>query len=273
MTETTGEMTEMMGKWWRKWRKWCGKWRKRRGKWRKRWGKPPKNDQFLNACNFLNNGPIFNPKKVLESSWSFLSNGSRNNREMTETMGGNDRNDEGKRQKRRGNHRLVCGLKLDWKCCPPWCRGFHPMVSWEMTGKWRKWREEMMETTGKRRKWRGNHGLVCGLKLDWNAVLHGVVVSTPWCCGKQQGNDGNDGRKRRGNDGNDGGHLKMTNLWMPVTSLIMVRFSIRKKFWKALDLLYQMAVETTGKRRKWWEETTGGNDKGETTETTDWFVA
>ena len=41
----------------------------------------------------------------------------------------------GKRRKRRGNHRLVCGLKLDWKCCPPWCRGFHPMVSWEMTGK------------------------------------------------------------------------------------------------------------------------------------------
>ena len=33
-----------------------------------------------------------------------------------------------------------------------------------------------------------------------------------------------------------------------------------------------MAVETTGKRR----ETTGGNDgndEGETTETTDWFVA
>ena len=21
---------------------------------------------------------------------------------------------------------LVCGLKLDWKCCPSWCRGFHP---------------------------------------------------------------------------------------------------------------------------------------------------
>ena len=50
-----------------------------------------------------------------------------------------------------------------------------------------------------------------------------------------------------GNDGNDGGnHLKMTNLWMPVTSLIMVQFSIRKKFWKALGLLYQMTVETTG---------------------------
>ena len=30
----------------------------------------------------------------------------------------------------------------------------------------------------------------------------------------------------------------------------MVRFSIRKKFWKALGLLYQMTVETTGKQRK-----------------------
>ena len=39
---------------------------------------------------------------------------------------------------------------------------------------------------------------------------------------------------------------------MPVTSLIMIRFSIRKKFWKALGLLYQMAVETTGND--------GGND-------------
>ena len=39
----------------------------------------------------------------------------------------------------------------------------------------------------------------------------------------------------------------------------MVRFSIRKKFWKALDLLYQMTVETTGND--------GGND-GEMTETT-----
>ena len=36
---------------------------------------------------------------------------------------------------------------------------------------------------------------------------------------------------------------------MPVTPLIMVRFSIHKKFWKALGLLYQMTVETTGKRR------------------------
>ena len=32
----------------------------------------------------------------------------------------------------------------------------------------------------------------------------------------------------------------------------MVRFSIRKKFWKALGLLYQMMVETTG----------NGNDEG-----------
>ena len=29
---------------------------------------------------------------------------------------------------------------------------------------------------------------------------------------------------------------------MPVTSLIIVRFSIHKKFWKALDLLYQMVL-------------------------------
>ena len=33
----------------------------------------------------------------------------------------------------------------------------------------------------------------------------------------------------------------------------MVRFSIRKKFWKALGLLYQMMVETTGN---------DGNDEG-----------
>ena len=26
------------------------------------------------------------------------------------------------------NNGLVCGLKLDWKCCPPWCHGFHPGV-------------------------------------------------------------------------------------------------------------------------------------------------
>ena len=35
---------------------------------------------------------------------------------------------------------------------------------------------------------------------------------------------------------------KMTNLWKTVTSLIMVRFSIREKFWKALDLLYQITL-------------------------------
>ena len=35
---------------------------------------------------------------------------------------------------------------------------------------------------------------------------------------------------------------KIANLWKPVTSLIMVRFSIRKMFWKALGLLYQPVV-------------------------------
>ena len=35
---------------------------------------------------------------------------------------------------------------------------------------------------------------------------------------------------------------KVTNLWKPITSLIMVRFSIRKKFWKALGLLYQLVL-------------------------------
>ena len=35
---------------------------------------------------------------------------------------------------------------------------------------------------------------------------------------------------------------KIANLWKPVTFLIMVRFSIRKKFWKPLDLLYQPMV-------------------------------
>ena len=57
---------------------------------------------------------------------------------------------------------------------------------------------------------------------------------------------------------------------MPVTSLIMVRFSIRQKFWKALDLLYQMVsvgndremTETTrGKRR----ETTRGKQQKQRT--------
>ena len=55
----------------------------------------------------------------------------------------------------------------------------------------------------------------------------------------------------------------------------MVQFSIRKKFWKALGLLYQMTVETTGKRRKRRGEMT--ETMGETTETTgettDWFLA
>ena len=55
----------------------------------------------------------------------------------------------------------------------------------------------------------------------------------------------------------------------------MVRFSIRKKFWKALGLLYQMIAETTGKRRKRRVEMT--EMTGETTETmgetTDWFLA
>ena len=44
---------------------------------------------------------------------------------------------------------------------------------------------------------------------------------------------------------------------MPVTSLIMVPFSIRKKFWKALGLLYQMTVETTGN-----DGGNDGNDRG-----------
>ena len=35
---------------------------------------------------------------------------------------------------------------------------------------------------------------------------------------------------------------KIANLWKPVTSLIMVRFSIRKKFWKALGVLYQLVL-------------------------------
>ena len=35
---------------------------------------------------------------------------------------------------------------------------------------------------------------------------------------------------------------KNANLWKPVTSLILVQFSIRKKFWKALGLLYQPVV-------------------------------
>ena len=35
---------------------------------------------------------------------------------------------------------------------------------------------------------------------------------------------------------------KIANLWKPVTSLIMVRFSIRKRFLKPLGLLYQPVV-------------------------------
>ena len=77
---------ETIGKWWGKQQ---GKWQgKRQGKRRgKRCGKPPKNDQSLIACNFLNNGLIFNLQKVLESSWSPLLNNSRNNRETTEMTG------------------------------------------------------------------------------------------------------------------------------------------------------------------------------------------
>ena len=38
---------------------------------------------------------------------------------------------------------------------------------------------------------------------------------------------------------------KITNLWKPVTSLIMVRFSIREKVWKALGVLYLPVVSIT----------------------------
>ena len=44
----------------------------------------------------------------------------------------------------------------------------------------------------------------------------------------------------------------------------MVRFSIRKKFWKALGLLYQMMVETTGNDGN---DEGNGNETGETTVT------
>ena len=103
-------------------------------------------------------------------------------------------------------------------------------------------------------------------KKFWKALdlLYQMTVEMT---GNNGGNDGNDGGNNR-NDRNDGGnHLKMTNLWMPVTSLIMVRFSIRKKFWKALDLLYHMTVETTGKRWKRWGEMT--ETTGETTDRND----
>ena len=52
---------------------------------------------------------------------------------------------------------------------------------------------------------------------------------------------------------------KIANLWKPVTSLIMVRFSIRKKFWKALGVLYQSVVSISqisrdfGMKRDVWE--------------------
>ena len=46
---------------------------------------------------------------------------------------------------------------------------------------------------------------------------------------------------------------KLTNLWKPVTSLIIVWFSIRKKFWKALGLLYQLVVSSCHLHvGKWW---------------------
>ena len=48
----------------------------------------------------------------------------------------------------------------------------------------------------------------------------------------------------------------------------MVRFSIRKKFWKALGLLYQMMVETTGN-----DGNDEGKNEGKTGETTVTSVA
>ena len=41
----------------------------------------------MNACNFLNNGPIFNPQKVLEALGLLY--------QMMVEMKGNDGNDEG----------------------------------------------------------------------------------------------------------------------------------------------------------------------------------
>ena len=52
----------------------------------------------------------------------------------------------------------------------------------------------------------------------------------------------------------------------------MVRFSIRKKFWKALGLLYQMTVEKTGKQWGGNDRNDGGNDRNDGG-TTDWFLA
>ena len=46
---------------------------------------------------------------------------------------------------------------------------------------------------------------------------------------------------------------KLTNLWKPITSLIMVWFSICKKFSKAVGLLYQLVVLSCHLHvGKWW---------------------
>ena len=48
---------------------------------------------------------------------------------------------------------------LDWKCCPPWCHGFHPVVSTLSS-------------------------LVNGSKLDWKCCpLWCRGFHPPWCCG------------------------------------------------------------------------------------------
>ena len=75
---------------------------------------------------------------------------------------------------------LVCGLKLDWKCCPlwcrgvvvstPWCHGVHPMVLWfppcdVLPGLWLKIRLEMLPFV-----------------VSWFPP-RGVMVSTRWCRG------------------------------------------------------------------------------------------
>ena len=111
-------------------------------------------------------------------------------------MGGNDGNDEGGND---GNNGLVCGLKLDWKCCPPWCHGFHPVVLREMTGKRWKRREqttemtrgEMTETTGKPRT-----GLWLKIRLE---MLSCVVSWFP-----PRGVMGNDREMTETMGGNDG---------------------------------------------------------------------
>ena len=64
----------------------------------------------------------------------------------------------------------------------------------------------------------------------------------------------------------------MKKLWKPVTSLIMVRFSIQKKFWKALDLFYHfLSFPVVSRRfqRAEWRGFYPGNDRNdmETTET------